>query len=208
MVQLLTVTSSPVGNYSKSSSLVKRFVDVWRHQSPGTNVSERNLGDTPPPHVDGTMVSAYYTADDERSDAHRQAIALSDSLVDELLAADIIVIGSPMHNFGISSSLKTWIDHIARVGRTFRYTEAGPEGLLKGKRVFVITASGGNYAKDHPAHAMDHQTPYLQTVLGFLGVTDVTFVHAFGIAAGEDGIRKAESEIDRIVAAAFDERAA
>ena len=113
-----------------------------------------------------------------------------------------------MHNFGLPSGLKAWIDHVARVGRTFEYTENGPAGLLTGKKVFVLTARGGNYAESSPAHAMDHQAPYLVTVLGFLGLDDVTFIHAQGVAGGEEGIKAAEIEIDRAVAIATQRQAA
>ena len=203
MTRLLTITSSPAGDQSRSTALVKNFVDAWKAHAPATELTTRDLGATPPPHIDGMMIGSYYTPEDSRSDEQRSAISYSDELVDELMAADVIVIGAPMHNFGISSSLKTWIDHIARVGRSFRYTENGPEGMIKGKKVYVMTASGGNYSEGHPAHAMDHQTPYLKTVLGFLGLDDVIFVHGFGVASGEDGIRTAEAQIDTIIQGEF-----
>jgi len=208
MTRLLSVTSSPVGEYSKSSALVHRFVDAWKHRSPPSEIIRRDVGATPPPHIDAEMIGSYYATAGDRSDAQRTALALSNELVDELMAADVIVVGAPMHNFGISSSLKTWIDHVARVGLSFRYTENGPEGLINGKKVYVITANGGTYSVGHPAYAMDHQTPYLKTVLGFLGMDDVTFIHAFGVSGGEEGVRTAETEIERIVAAEFDARAA
>ena len=118
----------------------------------------------------------------------------------ELETADVIVIGAPMHNFSLPSGLKAWIDHVARVGKTFRYTDEGPEGLLKSKKVFVLTARGGNYSENSPVHAMDHQAPYLRTILGFMGLDDVTFIHAQGVAQGEDGVRKAEAKIDTALA--------
>ena len=208
MTRLLSITSSPVGDQSKSSALVEKFVAALRVHSPDLHITRRDLGATPPPHIDAEMIGSYYTPGDQRSEDQQTAISLSNDLVEELMAAEVIVIGAPMHNFGISSSLKTWIDHVARVGLSFRYTENGPEGLIKGKRVYVITANGGNYSEGHPAHAMDHQTPYLKTVLGFLGLDDVTFIHAFGISGGEDGIRAAETEIDDIIANKFAAHAA
>ena len=208
MARLLSITSSPAGEQSKSSALVKRFVDAWRAQSTNIEVTSRDLGATPPPHIDAQMIGSYYTPEDQRSKDQLTAITLSNSLVEELMAADVIVIGAPMHNFGISSSLKTWIDHVARVGLSFRYTDNGPEGLIMGKKVYVITANGGNYSEGHPAHAMDHQTPYLKTVLGFLGLDDVTFIHAFGVSGGEDGLRTAEAEIDGVIANEFSVQAA
>jgi len=208
MTRLLSIASSPAGEQSKSSALVKRFVDALQAHSPNVDIASRDLGAAPPPHIDAEMIGSYYTPEDQRSEDQLAAIRLSDDLVEELMAADVIVIGAPMHNFGISSSLKTWIDHVARVGRSFRYTENGPEGLIKGKKVYVITANGGNYSEGHPAHSMDHQTPYLKTVLGFLGLDDVTFIHAFGVSGGEDGLRAAEAEIDGVIANEFSVQAA
>ncbi len=201
MTRLLAVTSSPAGDQSKSSALVKKITNDWKDHLPTTEITTRDLGATPPPHIDGMMIGSYFTPEEDRSDVQQAAISYSDELLDELMTADVIVIGAPMYNFNISSLLKTWIDHVARAGRAFRYTETGPEGLIKGKKVYVITASGGNYSEGHPAHAMDHQTPYLKTMLGFMGMDDVTFIHAFGVAGGEDGIRAAEEQIDNVIQA-------
>ena len=207
MTNILTLNSSPKTEGSISRDLVERFVDKWRAQNIASVVA-RDVGTTPPPHLDEATIGAFYTPEDARSDDQQARIAFSDELVGELEAADVIVIGAPMHNFGPTSGLKAWIDHVARVGRTFKYTENGPEGLLTGKKVYVLTARGGNYSESSPAHAMDHQAPYLRTVLGFLGLDDVTFIHAQGVAAGEDGIRAAEDEVDRAVAAALRKLAA
>jgi len=196
MTHVLSITSSPVRDFSKSSALVERFVDAWRVASPETEFTTRDLGAAPPPHIDGMMIGSYYTDEEMRTNEQRAAIAHSDELIEELIAADIIVIGAPMHNFGISSSLKTWIDHVARVGRTFTYGENGPEGLIRGKKVYVITASGGTYSDGSPVQAMDHQIPSLKTVLNFLGLEDVTFIRAYGVSGGDQGIRVAEAEID------------
>lgn len=200
MTNILTLNGSPKTEGSVSRNLIERFVEKWRAQNTA-NVVARDVGTTPPPHLDEATIGAFYTPEDARSDDQQARIALSDELVGELEVADVIVIGAPMHNFGIPSGLKAWIDLVARVGRTFKYTENGPEGLLTGKKVYVLTARGGNYSEDSPAHAMDHQAPYLRTVLGFLGLDDVTFIHAHGVAGGEDGIRAAEVEVDRAVAA-------
>jgi FMN-dependent NADH-azoreductase len=199
MTNILTLNGSPKTEGSVSRNLIERFVEKWRAQNTA-NVVARDVGTTPPPHLDEATIGAFYTPEDARSDDQQARLALSDELVGELEVADVIVIGAPMHNFGIPSGLKAWIDLVARVGRTFKYTENGPEGLLTGKKVYVLTARGGNYSEDSPAHAMDHQVPYLRTVLGFLGLDDVTFIHAHGVAGGEDGIRAAEVEVDRAVA--------
>jgi len=208
MTHLLAITSSPKTESSVSNDLISRFVDAWAIAQPVTEVSSRDIGQMPPPHLDEATIGAFYTPSENHTDGQQSLIQLSDELVNELEAADVVVIGSPMHNFGVSSALKTWLDHVARVGRTFKYTANGPEGLLKGKKVYVITARGGNYSPSSPAHEMDHQSPYLKTVLGFIGFDDVTFVHAEGIAGGEDGIREAEKAIDEIIVAATASRAA
>ncbi len=207
MTNILTLNGSPKTEGSVSRDLIERFVDKWRAESIASVVA-RDVGTTPPPHLDEATIGAFYTPEDARSDDQQARIAFSDELVGELEAADVIVIGAPMHNFSLPSGLKAWIDHVARVGRTFKYTENGPEGLLTGKKVYVLTARGGNYSESSPAHAMDHQAPYLRTVLGFLGLDDVTFIHAQGVASGEDGIRAAEDEVDRVVAATLRRQAA
>jgi FMN-dependent NADH-azoreductase len=124
-------------------------------------------------------------------------------LIEELEAADTIVLAVPMYNFSIPSTLKAWIDHVARAGRTFRYTAAGPEGLLNGKKVFVVSGRGGFYSGDSPAKVLDFQEPYLRAVLGFLGLTDVTFIHVEGLKvsseAAEKGISRAREAIAGIV---------
>jgi FMN-dependent NADH-azoreductase len=126
------------------------------------------------------------TPADKRSDAEARNAALADALIEELEAADVVVIAAPMYNFSIPSTLKAWIDHVARAGRTFRYGAAGPEGLLKGKKVFVVTGRGGIYTGDSPAKGMDFQEPYLRAMLGFLGLDDVSFIHVEGLAVGPD----------------------
>jgi len=207
MTNILTINSSPKSDGSVSQGLIDRFINAWQTKG-ATTIVNRDVGTTPPPHLDEATIGAFYTPEDARSDDQLAQIALSDELVSELEAADVIVIGAPMHNFGLSSGLKAWIDHVARVGRTFRYTENGPEGLLKGKKVYVLTARGGNYSEASPAHAMDHQAPYLRTVLGFIGLDDVTFIHAQGVAGGDDGIRAAEAEVEGAVSAALQQLAA
>lgn len=198
MNRLLVIQSSPVTDNSNTRQLVSRFLDAARGAQPELEVVERDLGRNPPPHIDEVMIGSYYTAPAERNDAQQSAIALSDELVDELLAVDTLVIGAPMHNFSITSSLKTWIDHVARVGRTFQYGANGPEGLVKGKKVYVLTASGGDYRPGSPAESYNHLDPYLRTVLGFIGLTDVTFVNAVSVASGDEGRLNAEAQIEAL----------
>jgi len=197
MTRILAISSSPKSEGSITNQLIDRFIDQASANG-GVNVIQRDVGATPPPHLDEATIGAFYTPPEDRTAAQIRDIALSDAIVDELEAADVIVIGAPMHNFSIPSGLKTWIDHAARVGRTFRYTESGPEGLLKGKRVFVLTARGGNYREGTPAAAFDHQMPYLKTVLGFIRLDDVTFIHAHGVAVGTEGVDDALAAVDAV----------
>ena len=140
----------------------------------------------------------------QRSERQQRIANESDPLLEEVEAADVIVIAAPMYNFSISSTLKAWIDHITRAGRTFQYTANGPEGLLKNKKVFVVTARGGIYTGDSPAKAYDFQEPYLRTILGFNGLTDVTFIHVEGQKISPDaadaGIAQARQAVSDITA--------
>lgn len=202
MSTLLHIDSSARRAGSVSRRLTARFVEEWRRRHPDGRLIARDLALDAPPHVDEATIGAYFTPDDARSDAQRATLAQSDALVDELLAADTIVIGAPMYNFALPSSLKAWIDHVVRVGRTFAYNANGAEGLVRGKRVVVIFSRGGVYS-DGPAQAMDFQTGYLRGVLGFIGITDVEFVAAEGVAFGEDSARDAIAKAeDQLLAAA------
>jgi FMN-dependent NADH-azoreductase len=199
MSNLLVINSSPITDTSKTRELVSHLVARYRALNTGVEVQNRDLGRNPPPHIDEVMIGAYFTPEDQRNPAQQQALQLSDLLVDELLAADTLVLGSPMHNFSVTSALKTWIDHVARVGRTFQYGANGPEGLVKGKKAYVISARGGRYGEGSPAAAYNHQDTYLQTVLGFMGITDVVFINAEGVASGEQGVLEAISQIDSLL---------
>jgi len=181
MHHLLFVTSSLFGEASKSRLLGSEFVDAWRRTHHGTHVVERVLSADTMPHLTQEVLVAAATPVEARTPGQQAAAALADTLIAEVEAADVIVIATPMYNFTISSMLKAWVDHIARAGRTFRYTPHGPEGLLHDKTVFVATARGGFYRADSPYAALDFQEPYLRAILGFLGITDVTFVHAEGL---------------------------
>jgi len=208
MTQILAITASPMPETSVTNKLVARFVDGWVASHPQTETTWRDVGLNPPPHIDAETIGAFYTPEDSRTGEQAAAIRLSEELVAELERAEVVVIGSPMHNFTISSGLKTWIDQVTRVGRTFKYTDQGPQGLLEGKKVFVVTARGGDYSVESPMHHLDHQTPYLKTALGFIGLHDVTFVHAQGVAKGDDGRHAAEREIERLSGEPTDRAAA
>ena len=208
MTNLLFVSSSLFGDGSQSRLIAAELIDRWRQANPRTTVVERDLTAESMPHLSLAALAAASTPVDERSADARQAAALADKLVEEVERANVIVITAPMYNFSIPSTLKAWIDHIARAGRTFRYSAAGPEGLLKGRKVFIVTGRGGIYS-DGPAKGMDFQEPYLQAMLGFLGLDDVTFIHVEGLKispeAAEVGIataRRAASSLLPLQAAA------
>ena len=200
MTRTLVVDASPNVESSKSRWLTARYVDKIKAANPAVQVVHRDVGTTPPPHLDAATIGAFFTPAEDRSDEQKSLIALSDELIAEVQDADIIVIGSPMHNFGISSGLKAWFDHIARAGVTFRYTENGPEGLLGGRKAVVVTATGGDYTENSPAKDMDHQLPHLRTLLGFIGITDVSVAVASKTAVGDEGVKAAEATIEDIAA--------
>ena len=143
-------------------------------QLPVANVITRDLADAPLPQITEEWVNANFTPADSRTDAQKETLALSDALVAELQAADTVVIGLPIYNFGVPAALKAWVDQVARAGLTFRYTENGPQGLLEGKHAIVAVASGGTQADSD----IDFATPYIRHVLGFIGITDVTVIAA------------------------------
>ncbi|MBY5991721.1 FMN-dependent NADH-azoreductase [Ferrimonas balearica] len=200
MPSLLVVNSSPNLEHSHTRALVDQYVTAWQSKHPTGTVVYRDVGINPPPHIDGPTIGAYYTPEGDRTPEAQAAIALSDELVGELLAADEVVIGAPMHNFSVTSGLKAWIDHICRVGVTFRYTSNGPEGLLGDTKAVLISARGGNYSAGSPAHAFNHQDTYLRTVMGFVGITDVAVINAEGVARGEEGLAQAREAIAKLAA--------
>lgn len=199
MANLLFVSSSLFGDGSQSRLIASEFIDRWRQSHPRTTVVERELTADSIPHLSLATLAASMVPADTRSPAERQAAALADALIEEVEAADVIVLAAPMYNFSIPSTLKAWIDHIASAGRTFRYGAAGPEGLLKGRKVFIITGRGGIYSDNSPAKGMDFQAPYLRAMLGFLGLDDVTFIHVEGLKispeAAASGIERARKAI-------------
>jgi FMN-dependent NADH-azoreductase len=177
MKTLLFLTSSLFGPDSKSTTVASDFVGAWKAANRPAHVIHRDLANGGVPHLTGEHLAAWMTAPAERSERQQAIANESDPLIEEIEAADVIVIAAPMYNFSVSSTLKAWIDHITRAGRTFQYTANGPEGLLKNKKVYVVTARGGVYTGQSPAKAYDFQEPYLRTILGFNGLTDVTFIH-------------------------------
>ena len=190
MRHILFVTSSPRGWQSYSQRIARGIVDDLKIQDPSAQVVVRDLTKQPLPHASEDFAIGRNSPSDQRSEAAVRALALSDVLVDELAAADVVVIAAPMHNFGIPSALKAWIDHIVRPGRTFTYSKKGPRGLLEGKKVVLVLARGGVYANG-PMQPFDFQEPYLRTVLGFIGLTDVDVVRIEAVALGAEAVKAA-----------------
>jgi FMN-dependent NADH-azoreductase len=196
MNNVLIITSSALSDRSVSNRLADEYEAELRAAHPGVEIVRRDVGAEPIPHLTAETVDGVRAV--AATEAEKAAQALSDILVAELQAADLIVVASPMYNFGMSSTLKAWFDHVLRAGITFRYTEAGPEGLLKGKKAVVIQSRGGLYSEG-PAAAMDTQEPHLRTLLGFMGIDDVEWVRAeklgFGPEAAEASIGAAVAQL-------------
>jgi FMN-dependent NADH-azoreductase len=203
MKTLLFLTSSLFGQDSRSTQVASEFVSAWKAANSPARVIHRDVANDVP-HLTGEHLAAWMTAPTERSERQQAVASESDPLIEEVETADVIVIAAPMYNFSISSTLKAWLDHITRAGRTFQYTANGPEGLLKNKKVYVVTARGGVYTGDSPATAYDFQEPYLRAILGFNGLTDVTFIHVeaqkMSPEAAEAAIANARATV-RILAA-------
>jgi FMN-dependent NADH-azoreductase len=197
-MNILQITSSVRGNDSESSRVTKLIVNKLLAANPDAKVVRRDFGAQPHPLLDGAAVGALFTPAEQRSAEQAARVALDDALIAEAQAADVIVIGAPMYNFGMPVQLKNWFDAIARSGVTFRYTETGPEGLLKNKQVYVATARGGVY----PAEA-DPQVPHIRMLLNFLGMSEHTFIYSSGLNMGPEAAAKAQQEADAAVEAAL-----
>lgn len=190
MANLLHINSSVRNTGSLSRQLTGEFLAKWRVAHPDDVIVERDLAQQQLPHLDEQMLGAFFTLPAERTSEQKQTVQLSEQLIAELFAADVIVIGAPMYNFSISSGLKAWIDHVARAGLTFKYGETGPVGLVTGKKVYVFTSRGGVYSSG-PGKAMDFHETYLRAVLGFIGLSDITFIHTEGVAMGAAAVDQA-----------------
>ncbi|MGO8934638.1 MAG: FMN-dependent NADH-azoreductase [Terracidiphilus sp.] len=178
MANLLHIDSSPRAA-SVSSRLAAAFVATWKQQNPAGTVVDRNTSLDAIPYLDEAAIDAFFTPQAELTAEQKRTLEYSDRLVDELLAADVLVLGVPMWNLSIPASLKAWIDMIVREGRTFAFTESGVVPLVPpGKRVFVFSARGGAYPAGSPLQTLDHQEPYLRDVLGVIGFAVVEFIHA------------------------------
>ena len=180
MKTVLQINSSLFGEHGQSSRLAASLIE--RLIERGDRLIRRDLAAEPVPHLTAERFAAFTTAEADRTEAQREVASYSELLIDELRAADVIVLGLPMYNFGVPSSLKAYFDHIARSGLTFRYTAQGPQGLLTGKKAYVMAARGGLYR----GSPLDTETAYVRDFLAFIGITDVEFVYAEGLAISEE----------------------
>jgi FMN-dependent NADH-azoreductase len=198
MKTLLQIKSSIFSNDGQSTRLADRFVAAWRAENPAGRVVIRDLAIDPPPHLDAARFGAFLAKPEERTPEQHAIADYSDALIEELRSADVVVLGLPMYNFGVPSGLKAYFDHIARAGVTFRYAESGPVGLLSGKQVYVFATRGGVYA----GTTRDTQTGYVRDFLAFLGMNDVRFVYAEGLAMSEElklkALAEAHASIDEL----------
>ena len=188
MHKLLHIDASILGSNSVSRQLTAQIVDSWKAANPGTQVSYLDLAVDTPSHLSAESLGFRMPAGSDLSqlsDVQKRENAVSEALVSQLLAADVVVVGAPMYNFSIPSQLKAWIDRVAQVNRTFKYTDKGPVGLASGKTVIVASTRGGAYSTSDAGNAMEHQESFLKTVFGFLGITDVRIVRAEGLSMGE-----------------------
>lgn len=198
MSRVLVIESSARQQGSVSRELTQQFIAKWQAAHPADQIQVRDLAAEPVPHLDATLLGGWMTPSEQQSEAEKAALVRSNQLTDELLAADVLVLAAPMYNFAIPSTLKAWLDHVLRAGVTFKYTETGPQGLLTGKRAFVLTARGGIYA----GSGLDHQEPYLRQALAFIGIHDVQFIHAEGLNLGaefsEKGLAQAKAKLAEV----------
>ncbi|MES2191517.1 MAG: NAD(P)H-dependent oxidoreductase [Pseudomonadota bacterium] len=212
MSKLLHIDSSILGSNSVSRQLTAQIVASWSAAHPATEVSYLDLAVNTPTHLSAESLGFRLPADAVLSDAQKRENAVSEALVSQLLASDVIVVGAPMYNFTIPTQLKAWIDRVAQVNRTFKYTEKGPVGLATGKTVIVASTRGGAYSTSDAGNAMEHQESFLKTVFGFLGITDVRIVRAEGLAMGDAAkaaaISAAQADIKAQQAAANEAKAA
>ena len=198
MTTILQLNSAARSQGANSTLLAGELAAQLQQSNPGAKLIVHDLLADALPHLDDAVLGAFFTPAEQRTPGQAAIVARSDALITELQAADIIVIGAPMYNFGISSQLKTYFDWIARAGVTFRYTATGPEGLVKGKKAYVVAPRGGKYAGT-PA---DSHTPHLKTFLGFIGITDVEFIYAEGLNMGPDAASAALTVAREAIAAA------
>jgi FMN-dependent NADH-azoreductase len=199
-MKLLHIDSSPLGGNSVSRQLTQRIVAQWRATHPGTVVEYLDLAADAPSHLSVDSLGFRLGPNAEGlSEVQRRENEISEKLVSQFAAADVIVVGAPMYNFSVPTQLKAWIDRVAQVGRTFKYTEKGPQGLAGGKTVIVASSRGGVYSTNPALAGLDHQESYLKTVFGFFGIMDIQFVRAEGVAMGDAAKTQALSAADMVI---------
>lgn len=196
MAHLLHIDSSPRGQRSHSRRLTKEFVEAWQQVHPSDTFTYRDVGRNPIPHLDESWIAAGYTPPEQRTPEMWEALRVSDQLVDEFLGADIYVIGVPMYNFSIPSALKAYIDQIVRIGRTFNFKPENAANpyipLVLGKKMFIVAARGGSgFGVGGKSEILNYQTPYLATIFGFMGVTDIEFIELENDESGEQKLKEA-----------------
>ncbi|KMN08202.1 FMN-dependent NADH-azoreductase [Pseudomonas helleri] len=198
MSNVLIIESSARQQDSFSRELTQQFISHWKTLHPADRLTIRDVAVNPVPHLDADLLGGWMKPEAQRNAAEQASLQRSNELTDELLAADVLVLAAPMYNFAIPSTLKAWLDHVLRAGLTFKYTDTGPLGLLTGKKAYVLTARGGIYA----GSTADHQEPYLRQVLAFVGIHDVTFIHAEGMNLGGDfqekGLNQAKARLSDV----------
>jgi len=199
-MKLLHIDSSVLNDNSVSRILTAQIVSQFRAAEDGVEVTYRDLGADAPAHLSGDILATRFVPAEHWTDEQKREAALIDTLLEEFLAADVVVIGAPMYNFAVPTQLKAWIDRIAQAGRTFKYTETGPVGLAGGKKVIVASSRGGVYSATEQSRAMDFQEDYLRVVMGFLGITDVSFVRAEGVSMGAEAKAKALAAANQDIA--------
>ena len=203
-MSILLITSSPRGAASHSTRIATEFAEKLVAADPSNTLVVRDLVANPLPHIDADYASGIYVPAEARTARQAEVVGVSDVVLDELFAADTVILATGFINFNISSTLKSWVDHISRSGKSFAYSENGPKGLVTGKKVYIVLASGGIYSEG-AAVQFDHAIPYLRGVLGFLGMTDVDVIRIEGVGMGPDAVTaalaKATAKVDAVVAA-------
>lgn len=198
MKKITHITSSTNGENSNSTQLGRAIIEKLHTQYPGSDLTTRDLVTHPSPHLSGAHLAAFFTPEDQQTPELTEIAAYSKTVIAELMETDVLVISVPMINFSIPSQLKSWIDQVARPGITFKYSENGPEGLVKGKKVYVAMASGALYS-DGPYKAFDFIEPYLRAALGFIGITDITVFRVEGTKMPDLKDQALETAIEKIV---------
>jgi len=193
MTKILVLNTGLNGEQSNSNKFTSLYQKIRNTTTENQEYTVRDLDKDALPHLTSQEMQAWMTPESDRTEQQQTLAAVSDDLIDELMAHDVIVIGMPMYNMGVPSTFKTYIDRVSRAGKTFRYTEQGPEGLVKGKQVVVLAARGGMYQ----GTPLDSQTSYLQSIFGLMGVTDIQFVYAEGLNMGEDAANNAWQSADQ-----------